>query len=249
MRKILLVFSLVVGSLFSIKCSSDSGGDTGGQGNQDGKGGSLAVFAINGDYLYSVDDRSLNVFWIASPSNPTNVGRVDIGFDIETIFGLDDYLFIGSERGMYIYDITHPENPKKLSESMHFRACDPVVANNSHAFVTLHSNAVCGNSINVLQVYDIAKLTNPKLVHQRNLVQPRGLALYENHLIICDDELKIFNIENPEEPVIVRALPYKYKDVVIYNNILFAFGENRITQFKWENNDFVSLEPISSLVY
>lgn len=251
MKKItsILTFSILI-LFITIRCSSDgSDSSSGSEPNQDGKGGSLAVFALKGNYLYAVDHQSLNVFWIQDPANPVNVGKVNIGMDIETIFGLDNYLFIGSQTGMYIYDITNPENPERLSAARHFTACDPVVANQTHAFVTLHSNTVCGTTVNLLQVYDIADITYPKLIHQRNLVQPRGLALYDNYLIICDDELKIFNIEDPEKLTIVKALPYTFKDIVIFNDILFAFGEKHITQFQWNTHDFLSLEVVSTLNY
>ncbi len=248
MKKILILISLLIAAFAGIQCASDGSNDSG-TGQQEGKGGSLATFALKNDYLYTVDNQSLNVFWIQNTVNPVHVGKVTIGFNIETIYSLDDYLFIGSQNGMHIYDITAPENPKRLSAVQHFTACDPVVANATHAFVTLHSNTLCGSNINVLEVYDISDVKNPVLIHQRGLTQPRGLALQENYLIICDDELKIFDITNAAEPTIVKALPYTYKDVLIYNNSLFAFGENRITQFKWTNGDFLSLAPISSLIY
>src|SRR5690606_40959992 len=74
---------------------------------------------------------------------------------------------------------------------------------------------------------------------QRNLTYPRGLALYENYLIICDDELKIFDTTNPAEPVLVKSVNYKFKDIVVYNDIMYAFGEQKVTQFKWNSGDFL----------
>lgn len=100
-----------------------------------------------------------------------------------------------------------------------------------------------------MQVYDIANLHEPKLVHQRNLVQPKGLALDGDFLIICDDDLKIFDISNPKEPSIVKSLPYQYKDVLIRDNTLFAFGDNKISQFVWDPSVTLELEHLSSVDY
>lgn len=255
MKKIItfLVFVFLVTGF--TQCASDSGADAGtGDGNMpgnggDGKGGSLAVFAIKGNYLYTVDIQNLNVFWIENPQNPVQVSRVNIGFNIETIYSLDNYLFIGSQDGMFIYDITAPESPKYLSSASHATACDPVVANQTHAFVTLHSTSLCGNNINALMIYDISDLRNPELIHSRSMMQPKGLAIEGDFLLVCDDELKIFNIADPEDPRIVRAVARSYRDVVIYNNTLFAFGDRQVSQYKWNGSDLSTLYEISSLSY
>lgn len=174
---------------------------------------------------------------------------MSVGFAIETLFSLDDYLFIGSQNGMYIYSIANPENPQKLSEYRHFTACDPVVANDSYAFVTLHSTTFCGNDLNVLQVYDIADIEKPVKIHERGLTYPRGLALNGNYLAICDDELKFFSIENPKEPYLVHSENKNYKDLIFYDGRLFAFGEKEITQYGWSKSDFSDLYVISTLKY
>lgn len=251
MKKISYTLLCIFFVLVIISCSSDNSGsqDSGVPSQSDGKGGSLATFALKGNYLYTVDYQKLNVFSIQNKENPVKVNQKDVDFNIETLYSLDNYLFIGSRNGMFIYDITNPENPNLLSEARHFTACDPVVANQTHAFVTLHSNTNCGNNLNTLMVYDIADPRNPILIHQRNLSFPRGLALHENYLIVCDDELKIFDTTDPAEPILAKSFNTNFKDVVVYNDVLFAFGEKSVSQYKWTGNDFLTLEQISSIGY
>lgn len=250
MRKLLKFGFILAVSLTLTFCSSDGSDSTNpGSSENVGKGGSMAVFAIKGNYLYTVDNQDLHVFQISDTNNPVKVNKVTIGNDIETIYSLGDLMFMGSRNGMFIYDVSNPETPKYLSAAQHFTACDPVVANEGYAYVTLHSNTGCGNNLNTLMVYDIADVTNPALIHQRNLTYPRGLALYENYLIICDDELKIFDTTNPAEPVLVKSVNYKFKDIVVYNDIMYAFGEQKVTQFKWNSGDFLSLTGISDITY
>ncbi len=245
-----LKFSYVLTACFLLTfCASDNSDSGSPSAEGLGKGGSMAVFAIKGNYLYTVDNQKLHVFQISNTTDPVKVNDVIIGRDIETIYSLDNLMFMGSRNGMFIYDVSNPENPKYLSDAQHFTACDPVVANNTHAYVTLHSNTGCGNNLNTLMVYDIADVEKPQLIHQRNLTYPRGLALHENYLIICDDELKIFDTTNPQEPVLVHSVNHKFKDVVIYNDILYAFGEQKFTQFKWNNDNFLTLTPISDITY
>ena len=162
MKKIISFVLLV----FIMGCSdSDSA-----QNGDIGQGGSLAVFAIKGNYLYGVDQMKLNVFSLINSEKPVKVNEIPIGFDIETLFSYGDNLFIGSRNGMFIYSISNPENPTKLSSVQHFTACDPVIANSTHSYVTLNSNTTCGNNTNVLQVYDTKDLTNPKTNSQQNTV-------------------------------------------------------------------------------
>ncbi len=101
----------------------------------------MARFTISGDWLYTVDDNYLNVVSIANPGSPAaSEERHRIGGNIETIFTMDTLLFIGSQSGMYIYNIKRPEFPRHVSTTLHFRSCDPVVAVDTLPFVTLNSS-------------------------------------------------------------------------------------------------------------
>lgn len=226
-------------------CSQD-GNDVSGN-NNDGQGGSLATFLLKGNYLYTVDNQYLNVFNILEESNPIKVNTVSIGFNIETLFGFNDYLFIGSRNGMFIYDVKNPELPKKLSESQHFRSCDPVVANNEYAYVTLHSTAVCGGSINELQTYDIKNIEAPVLLNTRGLDRPKGLGLYYNYLIVCDAyDVKIFDVTNPVNSVFIKAIPVSFGiDVIITENQLFIISEKGLYQYQLNKDQIESFEKLS----
>jgi len=136
MRKIIFLFVIVVFAA----CSSDSGDANSGI-RGDGAGGSLARFALTENYLYTVGEESLSVFDVTNPSEPVFKGDTYIGFDIETLFALGDKLFVGSRLGMYIYDISAPENPLQLAEVSHVRSCDPVISSGDFTYVTLHTNS------------------------------------------------------------------------------------------------------------
>lgn len=220
---------LVVWIALLMSCSSDGSSES--NSPNDGTGGSLAVFALKGNYLYTVDEAKLNVFSLLNQNQPVKVNDVQIGWNIETLFSHGDKLYIGSRNGMFIYSIANPENPAKLSEAQHFTACDPVVANDTHSFVTLHSNTNCGNNLNVLMVYETSDPTNPQLIHQRNLVAPKGLGLYGNYLFVCDDVIKIFDISNPANPILAKSLDAFAFDVIIKGNDLFVVGENTLQRY------------------
>lgn len=219
--------------LILVGCSSDNADFS----KSDGTGGSLAIFVLKGNYLYTVDNQALHVFSLVNEQQPVKVNDVPIGMNIETLFSLDNKLYIGSQNGMFIYSIESPENPTFLSEAQHFTACDPVVANATHAFVTLHSTTFCGNNLNVLHVYDTSDASSPNLIHTRNLVYPKGLGLYGDYLIVCDDVIKIFSITNPENPELVHSIDQSCFDVIIKGNDLFAIGDNGMYRYELNSLD------------
>lgn len=240
MKKIISVLTI----LFLIGCSdSDSSGS-----GEIGQGGSLAVFAIKGNYLYSVDEMKLNVFSLINKEKPVKVNEIAIGFNIETLFSYGENLYIGSRNGMFIYSVKNPENPSKLSSVQHFTACDPVIANDTHSFVTLNSNTFCGNNINVLQVYDTKDLANPKLIHSRTLTHPKGIGFFStDYLLVCDEVIKIFNIQNPAEPVLVHSIEKECFDVIVKNNTLFAIGDTGIYHYELNSSNIKDVKLLSEI--
>ena len=212
-----------------------------------GQGGSLATFTILNDYLYTVDNQNLNVFNISTTNNAVLVNTVFIGFDIETLISYKNVLYIGSRNGMFIYDTVNPEAPKQLSAVQHFTACDPVIANDTHAFVTLNTSLGCGTDISALQIYDIKDLTNPILISQRNLLAPKGMGLYGKYLFVCDDEVKIFDISDPENSKLVHSINTAAFDVIIINDKVITVGNNTLNQFALNKNDITNTSLLSTI--
>ncbi|GAB1858460.1 hypothetical protein MHTCC0001_32970 [Flavobacteriaceae bacterium MHTCC 0001] len=241
MKKLIYLVLTIV--LFS--CETDN--DSINMASDVGKGGSLARFTILNDYLYTVDDQWLNVFNISTKTNPVFVNKTLIGFDIETLVSYKDYLYIGSRNGMFIYDTSNPEIPSKLSSVEHFTACDPVIANDTHAYVTLDSSAGCGNNISALQIYNVENVTKPILISQRNLFAPKGLGLYQNYLFVCDDEVKIFDVSDPKNSKLVQSIDISAFDVIIHNNHLLLVGTNELNQYALDNNDINNIKFLSKI--
>lgn len=209
----------------------------------DGTGGSLAIFSLKGDYLYAVDQRKLNVFSLEDFGKPEFIRTVNVGFDIETLYNHGNYLYIGSRQGMYIYSIAVPDHPVYASSVFHLTACDPVVANATHSYVTLHSNQFCGVNINVLEVYNTANPLQPQLLHTQNLVQPKGLGFVENHLVVCDDVIKIFGLTNPDIPNLLGSLPNVCFDIIYVQPYLYAIGANGLFCY-----EIPPLQPLNAVL-
>ena len=168
-----------------------------------GEGGSMAQFTIVGDYLYTVDYKTLHVFHLADATHPEELETIDLGVGIETIYPQDDHLFIGTQNGVRIYDITNPRNPKEVSEFDHVTSCDPVVACENVAVATLRGGTECGGNLNQMDVFDITDRAHPNLISTYNLINPYGVgfsAVNSNIVYVCDGYagLKIFDITYPD---------------------------------------------------
>ncbi len=222
---------------FVVACEDGSSDDAAIAQSAEGQGGSLATFALKGQYLYVVDAFNLNVFSLENPEKPVLVNDVNVGFDIETLFSYREYLYIGSRRGMFIYNIENPEVPVQMAEVQHFTACDPVVANDSLAFVTLHSTVVCGNDINQLETYNVENVTNPVLLSTTQLIEPKGLGLFRHYLLVCDDQIKVFDTRNPAEMEVLDQIDVRAFDVIIRGNLLIAIGDLGLYQYRLEDTE------------
>lgn len=216
---------------------------------ESGKSGSEARMIIVGDYMYVVDNQNLKTFDISTPSNPIEKNNSEIGFGIETIFPFANYLFIGSTEGMYIYDISNPELPIKLSDSFvpHFTSCDPVVANSSHAYVTLNTlTSACGSDfiVNEMQVINIQNINNPQVILNMPLQGPKGLGLDGNNLFVCDKDLGVlvFDISNPASPQLIDTITgFTANDLIPDNGNLMVVCDDGLRQFDYTDINNISL--------
>lgn len=204
-----------------------------------GQGGSLARFNITGDFLYAVDSHNINVFDISDLDNPRDLEDVYAGFDIETIFNRDQYLFLGSMRGMYIYDISSPATPEFVSEFQHGTACDPVVVDESYAYVTLRGGNNCGALESGLFIVDISDITNPTLLIEYPMDEPYGLGIKDDKIFVCDGSsgLKVYDKTDVENLVQLDH----FEDIVTFDVIpleytLLMVGENILYQYEYEED-------------
>ncbi len=242
MKKKSNLFFLAILVLFS--CSK--GNDASPLNNNGGKAGSLARFAVVGDKLYTVTTNNLKIFDINDERNPTYEGEIPVGIDIETIFPLDNTLFLGSEGGMYMYDVSNPVSPKMLSLYRHIRSCDPVVANDKHAFVTLSTTAVrCSRGLNQLEVIDVSDKNNPKQLRIYAMNKPLGMALSGNNLFVCDDVVKWYDITNSPELTAKATINVKARDAIVVNNTIMLVGERGLSQYDISGNQPTFLSQIN----
>ena len=158
-------------------------------------GGSMARFTVANQYLYTIDGAEIKVFDVAQ-TLPVLKNEVTTQGGIETLFPMAGNLFIGSNSGLLIYDISNPELPEYRSTFSHATACDPVVVTGNTAYVTLRDGNQCQGFVNQLDVVDVSNVNNPSLIKSYPMDNPHGLSIVDETLYLCEGSfgLKTFDI-------------------------------------------------------
>lgn len=206
-----------------------------------GTGGSMARFMLNDNYLYVIAvPTRLKTVDITTVTEMAVIDSVTMPRNMETLFRLEDNLFVGTTTGMLIFDLVDPQKPAYVSAYDHIRACDPVVVDGQYAYVTLRTGNMCNNGQNLLEVIDISSLVNPYLVKSYPMFNPHGLGTDGDLLFVCDGAagLKIYDKSDPLAIITNRIAHYPdfdTYDVIPMNGILMLVGEGGIYQYDYSD--------------
>ncbi|MGF1638023.1 MAG: LVIVD repeat-containing protein [Cyclobacteriaceae bacterium] len=209
-----------------------------------GTGGSMARFAIASNHLFVVRNQTMQVYEILAEGGLEFSNEVPIGFGIETIFARGNNLFIGAEDAIYIYDISEPEVPRRLSRYSHIIACDPVVVQGNYAYATLRISGCRTFGSDVLEVIDISNLSSPRLVTSINMSSPFGLGIDGTLLFVCEGNLglKVFDATDPENPVHSKTYSAMHAwDVIPNQGTLIMTGQDGIAQYDYSDPEDIQL--------
>jgi hypothetical protein len=217
--------------------------------NATGTNGSMARFSIINSFLYTVGYSSLTAFDISQRFSPSYTSSVQVDYHVETIYPLKDKLFVGTNNGMYMYDVqSSPANPSLLGEFTHVRGCDPVIADEEYAYVTINDSSACLGFNDELQIVDIKDLNNSFLVKSYQLVHPVGLSKDGSSLFICDgqDGLKVYNAADVNNLQLIKQLKdAEVYDVVAGNGLAIVVAKDGLYQYDY--TDLNNIHLISKL--
>jgi len=226
--------------------ANSSGASSGVSGSGTGFGGSMARFGIKDKVLYIVDQNNLKVFDITNKTSPAKMGDFYPGWNIETMFLSGDNMFLGTTTGMIIYDISNPLVPTSRVFFNHARSCDPVIVDDTLAYVTLRSGTTCGGTVNCLDVVNIKNISSPKLLATYSMTNPHGLGKSGDLLFICDGTagLKIYDASDPK--TIGSNLIYSYPninayDVIPIGTLLVMIGDDGLYQYSYSDIQHITL--------
>lgn len=204
-----------------------------------GINGSMARFALLNNYMYTVSNTDIKVFDISNTANPVQTNTVSIGWGIETIYPFKNNLFIGSNTGMFIYGTQNPASPNRLGSFAHAFACDPVIADDNYAYVTLRGGTNCRNAnLNQLDVINVQNLQAPFLLRSYPMSGPLGLAKDNGLLFVCDGKegLRVFDAANPFDLKQIKQFKnMETYDVIAWNNHAIVVTKDALVQFDYSN--------------
>lgn len=231
-----VVFDLA--NVFLASAGSQSVASAASSSSPAGVGGSMARFTIMNNRLYTVGDSYLDVYNISNSNDPLHTKQVLLAGGIETIYPFKDKLFIGSQSGMYMYDVTNADVPAPIGQFVHVRSCDPVIADDNFAYVTLRSGSMCQGFNNELDIVNISNINYPSLAKVYPLTNPRGLSKSGNFLFICDGAqgVKVYNAADVMNLQLVNTIPSQEAlDVITYNNIALVTAKDGLYQYNYSN--------------
>lgn len=224
-----------------------------GSGTTFGVGGSMARFGLYNDYLYAVDIANLHIFDVTEAQNPKDIGKQNVGWDVETMFIYDKHMFFGTRSGMRIFSLEVATVPTYVSDFWHITSCDPVVISNGYAYVTLRGGNDCGSTVNRLDILKLSSdYADTQLVGSYPLSGPYGLGIDGDILFVCDGDagLKVYNVNDKSQ--IANQLIMSFPDINAYdviplNDYLFTIGDDGFYQYDYsdlQNIHQVSFIPV-----
>jgi hypothetical protein len=134
---------------------------------------------------------------------------------------------------MFIFDVTDPASPNMTGQFAHVQSCDPVIADDKYAYVTLRNGTMCNGNVNQLDVIDIQGAT-PSLVKTYALTNPHGLSKENTTLYVCEgsEGFKVFDASNVFS---IKQLAHIKNidafDVITNGNLALVVGRDGLYQY------------------
>ncbi len=244
-----ILFAVILFSTFFYACDKDSSSITSGDSSNTGQGGSMAKFAIQGNFMYKVEGSILKIYDVSNTSKTVLLNSIDLqNTGVETIFCNSQYLFFGTQNGMLIYGLSKPSVPNYISTYTHVVSCDPVVVQGNIAYVTLSSGNACNRGLDQLEVIDISDISNPTLLKIYRMGNPKGMAVAGKYLYVCDQlaGFKVMDITDNMNIVEVNSIKTLLAyDVIASANVLTITSTSGVYQY--DCTDPLNLKLLSKI--
>ncbi len=156
-------------------------------------------------FLYHSDPDGFAVIDISNPTNELLLSSFNDGLSSgsSSSFADNDILYIvGWDDSLDVYDISEPESPSLLS-SIYIEHIRKIKTYDNIGYVK------CSHGDDrFLNIYDFSDVLNPILESEIQIVNGSYTRyhFYNNYLYIADDEFKIYNVQDPSNPILVCTL-------------------------------------------
>ena len=212
--------------------------------------GTVNRMAIVDDYMYVIGLSDFYVFQDIDNIISKSFHQEYFSHQMETIYPMDNYLFIGSLNSMSIYDISQPNAPAYVSAFQHATSCDPVLpTEDGLAYVTLRSGDECPGDENTLNIIDIDDIQRPFLVSSIEMDSPYAMSIHDNVLYVGEGSngFRSFSIDGRRLTPLIHNQQITAYDIIphpVRNDILVFAGPAGITQYTVDNNQLTIVSEI-----
>ncbi len=181
------------------------------------------VFVVD-DYAYTANSLyDVYVTDISDPENAIQVGRHErfgVYSDVYVVYPYAYYLC--RPMTLVIFDISNPYDPVLLSEQFYNGDPGDIVVKDQLAYIAGGHGMI---------IMDVSDPEDPFIVtsYYGNLTNCLEIDLVDNYAYIVDDwfvdgNLKVINIEDPENPFLQGSVDFRATDIVIQGDYGFASG-------------------------
>lgn len=193
-----------------------------------------ATIELEPHFVDSVGERSLLIFDISTPSNPRNVGQLELSVAAESIAVKDNDAYIVSHGRLWVIDISLPNSPREVVTQDYMTGVtgtgkNGVAVSNSFAYLTTHDSS--------LFVFDIGIPSNPtaigKYSPEGDYGAGYGVSVSGNYAYIAYTEgLLVIDISNPSTPVQVGHYTGGGRCVAVSGNYVYLGGLHIIESYR-----------------
>ncbi len=256
----LIYFFLI---LFTFSCTQDSSFLISGNSSGTLSGSYATMLPIDG-FLYVINETDIFTYDIADTESPILVDEQNVGFEIESMYHHEGVLFVGSSEALHIFVIQENGIPLRKSETVYnfdnleeWGSCDPVVADDTYAYVTLRSSTQEGfgcnavfRVVNELRIYNIENLQEPELLTIRQMDFPKGLAITGDYLFVCEGNLgvKLFDVSDRMDPIEIWSDEgFETFDIILKDGLMMVVGPDAIRQYDY--TDINNIEYLTAIEF
>lgn len=213
-----------------------------------GLSNSLSRLRVSNNQVYTLLGKSIGVYQFTNPIAPIKLNTIATNKTAETLFLHKEMLFAVGKKETQLFSLEKPESPAFLSSTEHWTSSSSAVLHNKKVILTHHTSTDNKTESDQLSVLDLQNVYEPKVQFSFAMTNPLGLALYKQHLYICDGNagLKIHKSDTSQKMTSRAEMQYPEihaVDIIPLKNTLLLIFDDGIKQYAVEKNN--TLKEIS----
>lgn len=205
---------------------------------------STARFAKVGNALYAVGERDLKLFDLSTPEAPLLEKTIPLGIDVRKVTTFENFLFVYSHLGLYVYDATSRQQPAFFSQYAEVLPCNNLAATPDYIYLSQRKDSLCGSAENQVQVLDFRNPRNITKKGEYFFNSPYDVAVNDGKLFLTEGEegVKIFNLRRDGVINSLAHLTGQTANRVLAWRQFFLFSSpNGISQYNLRDDNSIVL--------